>query len=159
MKKVLLIMALCLVAFTAKAQLYVGGGMSFQAGQGGTAIINLAPELGYSFNDNMSVGGILGFSTGNANTLTLNPYFRYSFVKFSNVKLFADADLSLQMVTNPAANTTTTVFGIGVRPGISYSPARHISFAAHLGRIGYYGGTFVFNMATTNLAIAAYYVF
>ena len=159
MKKVLVVLALCLMAFTAKAQLYVGGGINFQAAQGGTATINMAPEVGFCINDNMAVGGIIRFSTGNANTVAMNPYFRYSFVKFGHVKLFADADLRLTMVTPQGANTTTTTFGIGVCPGISYSPTRHINFAARMGQIGYYGGAFSFTVNTTALNIAAYYVF
>ena len=158
MKKVLLILALSLIAFSAKAQLYAGGAVSFQAVGGGTAVINLAPEVGYSFNENMGVGGILSFGTANGTNVTMRPYFRYSFLKLGDVSLFADADLLLN-IQNNGNNTTTTTFGAGIRPGIGYAPARHISFAAHIGQLGYYGGGFVAGVNTNALSIAAYYVF
>lgn len=160
MKKVLLVLAMCLMALTAKAQFYVGGSMSFIPGTGqaaGTAQFNLAPELGFNFNDNMGVGGVIAFGTGGGTRVSLNPYFRYSFVKFGPVKLFADADL--QLVISTANNQTTTTFGIGACPGISIHPTRHIMLAARMGQIGYYGGTFAFNMNTTNLRVSAFYVF
>ena len=77
MKKILVILALSLVALSAKAQVYVGGSLAF-AGSGNAAAFSIAPEAGYCFDDSMAAGLSLGLGFGNgATTLSIDPYFRY----------------------------------------------------------------------------------
>ena len=171
MKKIILVMALALMAFTAKAQLYVGGslGLNSVANPGGaaTAVINIVPEVGYNLNDNMAVGGVIGWSNDgtvegflNDSGFSVMPYFRYFFYEMGSVRVFADAQLQLLFVTNANNNpATTSSFGVGVAPGIAIPVTDHLSFVGHLGSVGYYNGAFGVNLNLNNFAAGVYYAF
>ena len=171
MKKIIVVLALALMAFTAKAQFYVGGSLGLNAIPGGaggttTATITLIPEAGYTLNDNMAVGGTIGwsndwrYSAGNDSVFIVAPYFRYFFLDLGPVRLFADAQLELDFQTNAANNpATTTTFGVGVAPGIAIPVSEHISFVGHLGSFGYYNGSFGLNVDTNNFLAGVYYSF
>ena len=166
MKKVLVVIVLALVAFTAKAQFYVGGSLGLNAAQGGAAVINVVPEVGYAFNDNMAAGCVLGWSNdGTLNmfddsAFTVAPYFRYYFVDLGPIRLFADAQLELLFLTNADNNPATrTTFGVGVAPGIAIPVTDHFSFVGHLGSLGYYNGAFGLNFSGNNVLMGVYYSF
>ena len=116
MKKVLLVLALALVAFTAKAQLYVGGSIAFDTVGGFN--INLAPEVGYNLNDDMAVGLAVGLGFGGGTTIAATPYFRYCFLDWGPAILFADAQFTYQYA-NYGGGATANSWGIGICPGIA----------------------------------------
>lgn len=139
MKKVLLVLALTLMAFTAKAQLYTGGSIQFLGVGNDGAVFGVAPEVGYSFNQQMAVGTSLGLLFGGGGALSIDPYFRYHFVNWGPVRFFADAHLNF----STAFDGSGAFWGIGVRPGATVNIDDHFSLVTHIMRIGYYGGSFV----------------
>lgn len=154
MKKVLLVFVLALVAFTAKAQLYVGGGVGFTAAGPSFAI---SPEVGYSFNDNMAAGAALNFGIGNGFfDFEVNPYFRMYFLDWGNVRFFADAHFNFSVISFNGGSTTT--WGIGVRPGIAFPVNDRFSIVTHIMQLGYYNGGFDFSL-NTGSTIGIYYNF
>ena len=99
MKKVLVILALSLMAFTAKAQVYVGGTLSF-SGVKEQAVFSVAPEAGYNFNDNMAAGASLGLSfTEGMTSFVIDPYFRYYFAELGPVRFFGDGHFNFTNVS------------------------------------------------------------
>lgn len=147
MKKTLLVLVLALMAFTAKAQLYVGGSIQFVGASGGTALFGIAPEVGYNFNDNMAVGSSVGLLFANGGTLlAIDPYFRYYFVDWGPARFFADAHINFTTQFNGGSS-----WGLGIRPGIAVDVDSHFSIVTHIAKIGYYGGGF---LAGINSSIA-----
>lgn len=158
MKKVILVLALALMAFTANAQVYIGGSIGFQAA-GGTAVVNLAPEVGYNLNDDMSIGGVIGWRNTVGSTFTLAPYFRYFLADLGPVRFFCDALLELDIYSN--SGQTTTSFGVGVAPGMALPLGDHLSLVGRLGRMGYFNGGFALQVAPdmAGSSLGLYYAF
>ena len=119
-------------------------------------VFAIKPEIGYNLNEKSAVGIVLGFGVTNnsnemisrgdsfaelveGNTKTdksaiqfeVAPYFRYKFLQFEKVDLFIDAQVGFTYTKLDNWNNTT--FGIGVRPGIAYTPTEKISLVAKLG--------------------------
>lgn len=164
MKKVILVLALALMAFTAKAQFYVGGSFQFTGAGGGGAIFGIAPEVGYNINDNMAVGSSLGFVFGaGTSVLAIDPYFRYYFADWGPARFFTDAHFNFSALLAQGGGSS---WGVGLRPGIAVDVDSHFSIVTHIAQIGYYGGGFlaginssvagVFNLSPT---IGVYYCF
>lgn len=155
MKKVLLVLALALVAFTAKAQLYVGGSIAFDTVGGFN--INLAPEVGYNLNDDMAVGLAVGLGFGGGTTVAATPYFRYYFLDWGPAILFADAQFTYQYA-NYGGGATANSWGIGICPGIAVPVGGGFSVVTHFARLGYYGGAFGLSF-NRGASIGVYYEF
>ena len=163
MKKVLLIAAMALMAFTAKAQFYVGGAIGLDAAGGNTAV-TILPEVGYNLNENMSVGAVIGWdNVGWYNSrITLSPYFRYSFLDLGPVKLFADGVLDFGVEFDTDINgdpANTVVWGIGIRPGIAIPVSENLSFVGHIARLGYFDGIFSIGADLRAINVGLYYSF
>ena len=148
MKKLLLLAVLAMASLTASAQFYFGGqvGVSRNATDNTTSVI-IAPEVGYSFNDVWSFGGVLDYEYQYYNKINLNvfeisPYARFKFASVANdnLKFFVDGGVGfgVQKVTDYDAGF---VYHIGFRPGMSYSFNDHWSIVAHLGQLGWEGAT------------------
>lgn len=160
MKKIFMTLAAVAVAATMNAQVYLGGalGLGFENklidkdGKDATGMsFAIKPEIGYNLSDNMAVGIVLGFGvSNNGNELTalseknkgmkldksyttfeVSPYFRYKFVKFDKVDLFIDAMIGFNYAK--LDENSNTIFAVGVRPGIAYTPTDKISLVAKLG--------------------------
>ena len=155
MKKVLLVLALALVAFTAKAQLYVGGSIAFDTVGGFT--INLAPEVGYNLNDDMAAGLAVDLGFGGGTTVGVTPYFRYYFLDWGPAILFADAQFTYQYA-NYGGGVTANAWGIGISPGIAVPVGGGFSVVTHFARLGYYGGAFGLSF-NRGASIGVYYEF
>ena len=157
MKKVLVILALSLMAFTAKAQVYVGGTLSF-SGVKDQAVFSVAPEAGYNFNDNMAAGASLGLSFSKGMTsFAIDPYFRYYFAELGPVRFFGDGHFNFTNVAVRDAEGTST-WGIGVRPGIAVNLNDSWSIVTHVASLGYYGGAFGFHL-NPGYTVGVYYEF
>lgn len=204
-------MTLAAVAFAAtmNAQFYVGGSLGFETKTTSTDFkdvndkgdeitktvdntwskFSIKPEVGYKLNDKMAVGLTIGFSStddkdANNNKISefeIAPYFRYTFITWNKVSLFADAQLAYTTGTTTeyftekdgkesSSDNTINSFGISIRPGIAYQANEKISFVAHIGNLlGYKheklsevstANTFsVLGLNTLGLEIGAYYNF
>lgn len=163
MKKFLVILALSFMALTAKAQVYVGGGIGFDgaaANGQSTAVFTINPEVGYNLDDNMAVGlGIsLGFTDG-VTVFSLDPYFRYYFLDWGPLRLFVDGNFNFTNTSvKNAEGAAHSTWGLGVLPGIAVPVNERWSVVGHVGRLGYYDGTFSFNLNRVP-GIGVYYEF
>ena len=142
MKKVFLTLALVLTTVVASAQWYVGGGLGFSktedAAKNKTTAFNINPEVGYKLNDNWTIGGVLGFEMEKDayKMFTIAPYARYTFLTAGDFSVFADASLEVG-IYKPEAGDNTTVWGLGIKPGVAYNIDENWSVAAHVGFLGY----------------------
>ena len=135
MKKVFAsFIVLAALSLSANAQWYIGGGMGFDlnSNDGSThAMFNIAPEGGYNFSDRMAAGLAVPITFSTETSVNLTPYFRYKFVKFGPVSLFADAYAEFGSIASDFN------WGIGVAPGLACDIKNNWSLAAHIGNIGY----------------------
>ena len=161
MKKVIVVIALALIALTAKAQVYVGGQLVFQgqaASGNSSAFFGIAPEVGYAFNDNMAAGVSLGFGFGNGATqIIVDPYFRYFFAELGPVRFFADANFNFTNISAQQGESASS-WGIGIMPGIAVPINDNWSLVGHVARLGYYDGSFSFNLNNITI-VGVYYQF
>lgn len=146
MKKNLLLAVVLFASLNASAQWYVGGSVGFgsvkPAGGDSEAVFSILPEIGYNLNDQWAAGAIIGYHKGDGIASTnlqnlveefiINPYARYSAIKWDPVTVFFDGSILFASVIDRG-----TRFGLGVKPGISVSLTDHISFVTHLGFVGF----------------------
>jgi hypothetical protein len=104
MKKVVLLFAVAIAAFSANAQTgkgtwLLGGSAGFSSGKssGGTSTtqFNISPDAGYFVAENVAVGGMLSFSSYKYVATTTNfnvaPFVRYYFLPLgTSAKLFGE---------------------------------------------------------------------
>ncbi len=117
----------------------------------------IKPEIGYVLNENSALGIVLGFGVSNnsnmvgeqyaaaantnlkldksAVTFTVSPYYRYNYLKFSNVNLFFDGQFAFGLAKQD--NNKLTQIGLGIVPGVSVNLNEKISFVAKMGFIGW----------------------
>ena len=168
MKKILLVAVLALMAFSAKAQVYVGGNVGMNASTGFTQFY-LRPEAGFSLNEKMSVGAVVGLALDNQKDyssrtdFTLNPYFRYTFFNLGPVSFFADAEVALNFGNEKdlVLDTQNNYFnwGVGIRPGFAIPLTEKLSFVGHLGSVGYYYNAFSIDLDANAIGVGMYYSF
>lgn len=199
MKKLFLTLAVAFASLAANAQLYVGGEVgAWRNSDANHTTFDLKPEIGYQLSDKWDLGVGIGFShdyegkgedsDGNTmlkvktNSFEINPYARWSFVKFGPVRMFLDitGGVSTYKVKNtyrnPLTGESTTKSGdaqvgwrIGVEPGIAVGLCKNLDFIAHVGFLGYrdadddkcsYGETgFGFDISSNNLNFGFVYKF
>ena len=147
MKKIFLAAIVALFAISANAQFWAGGAIGFESSKDKeldtkikTSAFNFAPEFGYNFADNMGVGialsmdnkkAVVGDNKTKENLYLVAPYFRYVFMSFGNISLFADAGAEFNL------NDDNNNFFLGVQPGIAFQCNEKITLANRLGKIGY----------------------
>lgn len=157
MKKLMLTLAVAMIAMTATAQtkFFAGGslGYSTSSHDGATKATSfkLLPEFGYVLNQNMAVGLEIGYNADTTypsddvketlGTFAFSPYFRYTFFHFGNVSLFGDAKFTYMMINDHSdyhGNTHDdkgSLFGLYIQPGIAYSLNENFSLVAKLGEV------------------------
>ncbi|MCB9017784.1 MAG: porin family protein [Prevotellaceae bacterium] len=158
-----------MVAFAAsaclcQAQFFVGGQLGFDYSKSETkhssvttdgpktTTFEIEPTVGYAFSDKAAIGMNLGFDysklTGTYNDKDIEtktpewkvePYFRYTVVKWDKIRLYAEAGLTFagSKAKIKAGGVETDGdkkfgFGIGVCPEIAYFVTDHISINADL---------------------------
>ena len=145
MKKIFLAAIVALFAISANAQFWAGGAIGFESSKNKdldtkASAFNFAPEFGYNFADNMGVGialsmdnskVVVGDNKTKENLYLVAPYFRYVFMSFGNISLFADAGAEFNLKDD------NNNFFLGVQPGIAFQCNEKITLATRLGKIGY----------------------
>ena len=184
MKKIFAVALVAMMAMTANAQIYVGGGIGFQTtSQDGNSdtFFKIMPEIGYNLNEDWAVGVAVGYGESKTTTkvngvklsdkvkaFEIAPYARYTFAKIDMVNLFIDGTVGYQHTDNAGLKNNT--FGLGLKPGIAVNLNDKLSFVAHVGFFGYenskddYDGaeavnTFGVNLDGSNLSFGVYYNF
>lgn len=162
MKKILMTVALMVVAVAASAQIYVGGSLGLSSTKAGYldgteepdayTQFHINPEVGYNLSDDLSVGIGLGYAYGKqgdrkTTSFEIAPYARWTFVRWSKVSLFLEGGLSYsfdkEKVEEEHGNVTvseetkTGSFKIGVRPGLRVDLTDHIALMTRVGWLGY----------------------
>jgi hypothetical protein len=152
MKKFLMTIAAAFAAVSMNAQVYVGGSLGFASYDNGAdskTSFKLLPEIGFSLDENMALGIVLGYEQGKVTdavdsetgsidypkTFSVAPYLRYSFAKFGPVSVFADAQLSYKNIDRDGYKDNA--FGIGILPGVAVNLGEKLSFVSHFGYLGY----------------------
>lgn len=156
MKKIILtLLALSAMAFTAKAQWYVGGNVGLSATTANSTIgWNITPEGGYILNETMQVGASLNFSGACGGTdekyssfkFLITPYYRWAFYTIKSLRFWLEGDLALGSYTATAKAYDGTKFsgtqfawGIAVAPLISYDITQKWSIFTRIASIGVSG--------------------
>ncbi len=191
MKKVILAALVAVASLSASAQVYVGGTLGFNAGKAFDGADNvtkfeIAPEIGYNFNEKWAVGLGIGFTTQNGDfdttepllpvpngsgvkygksqsAFTIAPYARYTFAKTGIASFFVDGGFQAMFLNDDRGN----VWNISVRPGVKLSASEKVDFVAQIAALGYTwasekaGKTSAFGLNVDNTAIkfGVYYNF
>lgn len=150
MKKFFTLAAMAVMALGAFAQdWYAGGSVGFwRNSTDNETYFNILPEVGYNLTDNVAVGAVFGYSYQyqdrvNVNLFNIDPYVRYTCLKSGKVRLFIDGGIDLGIGWSKAhgdKSDTAVTYGIGIKPGVSYSLSDSFSVVAHIGQIGFQGG-------------------
>lgn len=140
--------AVMMVAFTANAQVWVGGSINyanekstFKAGDTKvtekSGVFTIAPEVGYNLDENWAVAASLGLTfPKNAANITFSPYARYTFYREGIVSLFGDGGLVFNCKKVKDADADWS-YGIFVSPGIAVALNDQFSLVTRLGGISY----------------------
>lgn len=192
MKKVFLTVALAAASLAASAQVYVGGEVGFWRNTDANHTnFNIKPEIGYNLSDKWDLGIGIGFNhdyngvgkfdgetllKAKTNSFEVDPYARWSFVKFGPVKLFLDMGFGIntykvkgEVMGHDVDGDAQVGWRVGVQPGVKVSLAKNVDFIAHMGFLGYqdadddysaYGENgFGFNFSGNNLNFGILYNF
>lgn len=168
MKKTLLTLAFMLTTMLASAQFYVGGGVGYSTAEVGdveSTAFSITPEVGYVIDNNWSVGAVLGFEDQEnvGKTFAIEPYVRYTFLKAGGFSLFADGAVAFGTV-KPEDGENSTIWSVGIKPGVSYKINNNFSVCAHVGWLGHTdldeaGEATSIEMSGNNLEFSVYYNF
>lgn len=141
MKKIFMTLVAAVIAVSASAQVYVGGGVGVSAIDADgfdVTSYKLVPEIGYNLDNDWAVGiafGWEGATKGAPKTIEVNPYARYTFVHSKLVNVFVDGGVAYKHAYN--ANNDEDLFSIGFKPGISVNLSDKLSFVTHVGFLGW----------------------
>lgn len=141
MKKFLVMAVMAVMALGVSAQVYVGGSLGYtheKYDDGDADKFTIAPEIGYNMNDNWAVGAALNYTwvKDAYNMFSINPYARYTYFRTDLVSLFIDGGVDLGF-SKPDEGDSSTIWGIGLKPGISLNLNEKFSLVAHMGFLGY----------------------
>ena len=154
-----MIAVIAAAAVSANAQTWIGGSLGFNTEKttvdgeklsSGTSF-EIAPEVGYSLNENWDVAIKLGYTysseksmtfsgykaTGNYNAFEINPYVRYTFVKAGNFFAFCDGGVAYSTGHISNIDKNLNQFSVGLNPGIGYKVSPKVSLVAHIGDLSY----------------------
>ena len=148
MKKLLALAVVALASVSASAQFYYGGELGFtRNATDNVTTVTVAPEVGYTFNDHWSFGGVLDYDyiyeRGiDTNIFEISPYARYTYASVASDKLkfFVDGGVGFG-VQKQKYQDAGFVYHIGFRPGFSFALNDHYSLVAHIGQLGWDGAT------------------
>ena len=162
MKKVILVAVMAFLSANLFAQVFIGGSLGVATQSSTDRLANartsqfaftLSPNVGFKINDDMSVGGRIGFTVGSRTVGTvvtpdptvfsIQPYFRYSLLTFGDFAVAGEANVGMafqsskNVITTPGApdvtnKSNTTQFSLGVTPVLLYQLNKHVTLEANL---------------------------
>lgn len=147
MKKLFLTLAVAAASLAASAQVYVGGEVGFwRNADDNHTTFSLNPEVGYQLSDKWDLGIGIGFAHDynsglKQNTFQVDPYARWSFVKFGPASLFLDMGFGVctykSKVEDGPSSDAQVGWRVGVQPGVKVAVCKNLDFIAHTGFLGY----------------------
>lgn len=143
MKKLFLSMVVAMMAISANAQFYVGGGIGIGRTKidvlGAKKVTNykFVPEVGYNFNKDFAIGVAFGWqgSSNDDKRSSVNPYARYTFIHSKIVDVFLDCGFGLERQSG-GNDADTELLTIGFKPGLAVKLNSNLCFVTHVGFIG-----------------------
>ena len=125
---------------------FIGGSVQFEreedSNKDKTTSTKIIPQVGYFIKNDIAIGLGAGYERSEIEAIdsdfkkyTLDPFARKYWIPTSRLGIFAQADASLGW--GEESDNTTFVWGINVRPGVTYFLSEKIAFDTTLGRIGY----------------------
>jgi hypothetical protein len=148
----------CLTAFAARAQWWVGGSVSLRYNSttlnsftmDDRLVVRIAPEAGYNINAHWAVGMAVGYAylqhanitvlnqtlPGSGNEVSFKPFARYIFKPLGRCRFYIDAGPAYTLL---ARNSDSNLNAIGLRAniGIMVDISRRFALTGYLGDIGY----------------------
>lgn len=177
MKKIILAAIVAASSLAANAQVWVGGSLGFNVTDKDNAdksemIFQVAPEVGYSLNENWDVAVALdlsmlqnvnGVKDDNVTAFEVSPYARYTFAKSGIASFFVDGVVSFGSY-KPKGVDATTSFSIGLRPGVKVALSEKVCLVTAIGQLGYKSvkdeyNQFGFAVDNTAINFGLYYAF
>lgn len=155
MKKIMMVAALAVASLSANAQVYLGGGVSFDSykneniSKDTKTTIALRPEIGYKLDDQISFGIGLAYAhskQGNVKSdeIGFEPYLRYTFARWNNVSFFGEVGFGYthdedtkEVSDNVEVKSKENSWYVGVRPGIAIDLTKNFTFLTKIGWLGY----------------------
>lgn len=147
MRKFLLSIVIACAAFSAQAQVYVGGELGFWRDyDANETSLKILPEVGYNLDEKWSVGTVIGYGYNydngfKTNAFVIAPYARYTFAKLGPVNLFLDGGFGFSTFKVKAdggkSSDAQNAWEVGVKPGISVNLTEKLSFVSHIGFLGW----------------------
>ncbi len=148
MKKFYLILFYLIISSTIRAQLYFGGsvGLAFvkQNGNDTETLFKFVPEVGYVISQDWSAGLAFGYKKGSclvgkgyyeqnvkSKAIVVQPYIRFTPLHVSIVDVFVDGCFTYESIIDEGTN-----MNVGLRPGISIRPIKHLTIVSHIGFLG-----------------------
>lgn len=149
MKKIFAMLAITAIGFGANAQTgkgtwLVGGSAGFNseksaaAGSSSVSILNISPNAGYFFMDNLAAGLSVSLisASGSGSTATqfnAGPMVRYYFTEIgSNAKLFAHANFGFGSTSYTGASSVSST-NWGIKAGPAFFLTKNVALEATLG--------------------------
>lgn len=138
MKKLVLMSVFSFMFFIVSAQVEKGSmvlsgriGAYFENMAGKTSSFTIMPEFSYYFTEKLGAGLGVGYTYGKLpenfkiNRLEINPFIRYYFYKNNKLGIYGRGNLLLAVENS--RNSSNTVLGFGITPGIQYFINKKIS--------------------------------
>lgn len=146
MKKIVLFLFVAMAALSVKAQVYVGGTVSFWHNDDADATsFIVSPEIGYNLSEKWAVGGVIGFTHSKVsiddeslkvNSFSIAPYARYSYYENKILRLFIDGGVGFSTYKIKDFDSESG-FEIGFRPGLAIKLNKNFNLIAKCGFLGY----------------------
>ena len=145
MKKLFFLAFMLLSAVAANAQegrFYLGGSLGFWSdSDADETTITIAPELGYNLSDVWAVGASLQFSRVDVDDYSVNiyglePYARFTYFETGALRLFLDGQIGIASI-KPEHGDSSTMFELGIAPGLMFSLSDNFSLVGKLGFVGF----------------------
>ena len=119
-----------------------------------------APFVGYYINNKLAFGAsintnLYGETTPSSSptdpeevysqsTIGFAPFVRYHFIEMGSLSIFGQASIGLSFNSSTTKtgnvsvdNPSITTFNIGIKPGVAYKLAEHVSIEAFIGELNY----------------------
>lgn len=142
MKKIIIAIVIALAGFCmeARAQIYVGGGMSahFGVNTDTSTSISIYPDIGYSvgkwsFGTMLTLQTFFDPQTTNSMGFKITPYAEYYFFSVGPMSLFAEAGCGFFYGISYSENKFFVTPYLS--PGLEISLSEHFSLLCHIGKL------------------------
>ncbi len=134
-------------------RMFTGGSLTFWSDPDDkTTVLELAPEVGYLFNDTWGVGMLLGYEYEKegrqgatrhlvTNALKLSPFARYYYMHRGPFNLYVDGGVGFSWFKekdkSAGVSTDGHGFEVGIRPGACVDLTEGLCLCLRMGFVGY----------------------